>query len=157
MRQGTRSTFTMVSSSLSSPPIPRADSRVRSQTAIFNFESLLLVILLVICTCTYARATAPGLVDRNREGSVTTLSLVLVRGPCADRLLVLESSMWSCNESKTANIKSPVGRRGRVISYLERGKTSRAQRQAGRVRTPADRLSPPSGTGSSACFSSARG
>ncbi|GAA6061910.1 hypothetical protein JCM10212_000535 [Sporobolomyces blumeae] len=38
------------------------------QTAIFNFESLLLVILLVICTCTYARATAPGLIDRNKQG-----------------------------------------------------------------------------------------
>ncbi|GAA6021144.1 hypothetical protein JCM11491_005655 [Sporobolomyces phaffii] len=37
-------------------------------TAIFNFESLLLVILLIICTCTYARATAPGLVDRNKHG-----------------------------------------------------------------------------------------
>ncbi|GAA5928753.1 hypothetical protein JCM1841_001044 [Sporobolomyces salmonicolor] len=37
-------------------------------TAIFNFESLLLVILLVICTCTYARATAPGLIDRNKQG-----------------------------------------------------------------------------------------
>ncbi|KAK4054792.1 hypothetical protein OIV83_000716 [Microbotryomycetes sp. JL201] len=37
-------------------------------TAIFNLESLVLVILLLICTCTYARATAPGLVDRNKEG-----------------------------------------------------------------------------------------
>ncbi|GAA6035283.1 hypothetical protein JCM8097_008797 [Rhodosporidiobolus ruineniae] len=37
-------------------------------TAIFNFESLLLVILLAICTCTYARGTAPGLVDRNKQG-----------------------------------------------------------------------------------------
>ncbi|BGP04998.1 hypothetical protein JCM10049v2_000800 [Rhodotorula toruloides] len=37
-------------------------------TAIFNFESLLLVILLVICTCTYVRATAPGLIDRNKQG-----------------------------------------------------------------------------------------
>ncbi|KAF8321261.1 DUF1242-domain-containing protein [Clavulina sp. PMI_390] len=37
-------------------------------TALFNFESLLLVVLLVICTCTYVRAAAPGLVDRNKEG-----------------------------------------------------------------------------------------
>ncbi|GAA5890355.1 hypothetical protein JCM8208_002790 [Rhodotorula glutinis] len=37
-------------------------------TALFNFESLLLVILLIICTCTYARGTAPGLVDRNKNG-----------------------------------------------------------------------------------------
>ncbi|KAA1476432.1 DUF1242-domain-containing protein [Dentipellis sp. KUC8613] len=37
-------------------------------SALFNFESLLLVILLLICTCTYIRAVAPGLIDRNKEG-----------------------------------------------------------------------------------------
>lgn len=37
-------------------------------SALFNFQSLLLVLLLLICTCTYARSTAPGLVDRNKEG-----------------------------------------------------------------------------------------
>ncbi|PWN26680.1 DUF1242-domain-containing protein, partial [Jaminaea rosea] len=38
------------------------------QSALFNFQSLLLVILLLICTSTYARATAPGLIDRNKAG-----------------------------------------------------------------------------------------
>lgn len=38
------------------------------QSALFNFQSLLLVLLLLICTCTYVRGAAPGLVDRNREG-----------------------------------------------------------------------------------------
>ncbi|KAF8718625.1 hypothetical protein AX14_011698 [Amanita brunnescens Koide BX004] len=37
-------------------------------SALFNFQSLLLVILLVICTCTYIRAVAPRLIDRNKEG-----------------------------------------------------------------------------------------
>ncbi|ESK90345.1 transmembrane protein 167a [Moniliophthora roreri MCA 2997] len=37
-------------------------------SALFNFQSLLLVILLSICTCTYVRALAPRLVDRNKEG-----------------------------------------------------------------------------------------
>ncbi|KAF8803978.1 DUF1242-domain-containing protein [Phlegmacium glaucopus] len=37
-------------------------------SALFNFQSLLLVILLFICTCTYVRAVAPGLVDRNKAG-----------------------------------------------------------------------------------------
>ncbi|CEH13063.1 Uncharacterized conserved protein [Ceraceosorus bombacis] len=37
-------------------------------SALFNFQSLLLVIVLMICTCTYVRATAPGLIDRNKEG-----------------------------------------------------------------------------------------
>ncbi|KDQ59584.1 hypothetical protein JAAARDRAFT_127161, partial [Jaapia argillacea MUCL 33604] len=37
-------------------------------SALFNFESLLRVILLMICTCTYIRAVAPRLIDRNKEG-----------------------------------------------------------------------------------------
>ncbi|TEB24967.1 DUF1242-domain-containing protein, partial [Coprinellus micaceus] len=36
-------------------------------SALFNFQSLLLVILLLICTCAYVRAVAPRLVD-NRHG-----------------------------------------------------------------------------------------
>ena len=38
------------------------------QSALFNFQSLLLVLLLVICTSTYAHATFPKIMDRNREG-----------------------------------------------------------------------------------------
>ncbi|KAJ2180635.1 hypothetical protein EV181_005493, partial [Coemansia sp. RSA 532] len=37
-------------------------------TALFNFQSLMLVVLLTICTCTYLRAQAPSLVDRNKTG-----------------------------------------------------------------------------------------
>ncbi|CAO1635984.1 unnamed protein product [Sympodiomycopsis kandeliae] len=37
-------------------------------SALFNFQSLLLVVLLAICTATYVRATFPGVVDRNKEG-----------------------------------------------------------------------------------------
>ncbi|KAJ2615266.1 hypothetical protein EV177_001653 [Coemansia sp. RSA 1804] len=37
-------------------------------SALFNFQSLLLVILLTICTCTYLRAQAPALIDRNKTG-----------------------------------------------------------------------------------------
>ena len=40
------------------------------QSALFHFQALLLVILLFICTCTYVRAVAPRLVDRNKQGSV---------------------------------------------------------------------------------------
>ncbi|KAJ1950222.1 hypothetical protein FBU59_000781, partial [Linderina macrospora] len=35
---------------------------------LFKFQSLLLVILLTICTCTYLRAQAPALIDRNKKG-----------------------------------------------------------------------------------------
>ncbi|KIO32459.1 hypothetical protein M407DRAFT_66549, partial [Tulasnella calospora MUT 4182] len=42
-------------------------------SALFNFESLLLVLLLMICTCSYVRAVAPGLVDRNKEGQPSVL------------------------------------------------------------------------------------
>ncbi|OQV05871.1 hypothetical protein CLAIMM_10528 [Cladophialophora immunda] len=37
-------------------------------TAIFNFQSLLLVILLIICTSTYVHSMAPGVMDRNKDG-----------------------------------------------------------------------------------------
>ncbi|KAF9005164.1 hypothetical protein BDQ17DRAFT_380778 [Cyathus striatus] len=37
-------------------------------SALFNFQSLLLVILLFICTCTYVRSVAPWLVDKNKHG-----------------------------------------------------------------------------------------
>ncbi|CAK9784094.1 transmembrane protein 167a precursor [Cutaneotrichosporon oleaginosum] len=37
-------------------------------SALFNFQSLLLVFLLLVCTCTYVRGAAPSIVDRNREG-----------------------------------------------------------------------------------------
>ncbi|XP_036148591.1 protein kish-A isoform X1 [Monomorium pharaonis] len=38
-------------------------------SAIFNFQSLLTVILLLICTCTYIRSLAPNLFDK-RLGKV---------------------------------------------------------------------------------------
>ena len=46
------------------------------KSALFNFQSLLLTILLIICTCTYARAVAPRLVDRNKEGYLLIHALV---------------------------------------------------------------------------------
>ncbi|KAL3420660.1 hypothetical protein PVAG01_07105 [Phlyctema vagabunda] len=36
--------------------------------AIFNFQSTLLVILLLICTCAYAHQLFPGIMDRNKDG-----------------------------------------------------------------------------------------
>ncbi|XP_055125595.1 protein kish-A-like [Symphalangus syndactylus] len=37
-------------------------------SAIFNFQSLLNIILLLICTCAYIRSLAPSLLDRNETG-----------------------------------------------------------------------------------------
>ncbi|PAV58792.1 hypothetical protein WR25_11882 [Diploscapter pachys] len=37
-------------------------------SAIFNFQSLISVILLLICTCAYFRAFAPKIIDRYKEG-----------------------------------------------------------------------------------------
>ncbi|XP_058454176.1 protein kish [Malaya genurostris] len=37
-------------------------------SAIFNFQSLLSVILLMICTCAYLRSIVPSLIDRNKTG-----------------------------------------------------------------------------------------
>ncbi|KAK3683949.1 protein kish-A, partial [Podospora appendiculata] len=38
------------------------------QTALFNFQSLLLVILLLICTSAYLHQLMPAILDRNKEG-----------------------------------------------------------------------------------------
>ncbi|KAB0387445.1 hypothetical protein FD755_002401 [Muntiacus reevesi] len=43
-------------------------------SAIFNFQSLLTVILLLICTCAYIRSLAPSLLDRNKTGLATQLN-----------------------------------------------------------------------------------
>jgi hypothetical protein len=40
-----------------------------SQTAIFNFQSLLMVLLLAICTSTYLHTLASGIMDRNKNGA----------------------------------------------------------------------------------------
>ncbi|KAI8586121.1 hypothetical protein BDZ88DRAFT_430312 [Geranomyces variabilis] len=41
---------------------------LRAMSAIFHFQSLLLVLLLLICTCTYIRAQFPSVLDRNKSG-----------------------------------------------------------------------------------------
>lgn len=38
------------------------------QSALFNFQSLLLVILLFICTCAYTHYVFPALMDRHKDG-----------------------------------------------------------------------------------------
>ena len=38
------------------------------QSALFNFQSLLLVILLLICTSTYVHNVAPSMLDNRRNG-----------------------------------------------------------------------------------------
>ncbi|XP_064475120.1 protein kish-A [Ornithodoros turicata] len=37
-------------------------------SALFNFQSLLTVVLLLICTCAYVRSLSPSLLDKNKEG-----------------------------------------------------------------------------------------
>ncbi|KAI8617584.1 hypothetical protein BC830DRAFT_1062318 [Chytriomyces sp. MP71] len=37
-------------------------------TAIFKFDGLLLILLLLICTSTYIRAQFPTLLDKNKHG-----------------------------------------------------------------------------------------
>ncbi|KAI5780228.1 hypothetical protein DFH27DRAFT_584303 [Peziza echinospora] len=37
-------------------------------SALFDFNKLLLVILLMICTSTYIRSVFPSMIDRNKEG-----------------------------------------------------------------------------------------
>ena len=47
--------------------IPPDTQLTLPQTALFNFQSLLLVLLLTICTATYAHYVFPGIIDRNKE------------------------------------------------------------------------------------------
>ncbi|XP_023177589.1 protein kish-like [Drosophila hydei] len=37
-------------------------------SALFNFQSLLSVILLLICTCAYVRPMCPSILDGNKTG-----------------------------------------------------------------------------------------
>lgn len=43
-------------------------SAIQFESALFNFQSLLTVVLLLICTCTYIRGLAPRMLDKNKEG-----------------------------------------------------------------------------------------
>ncbi|KAK8177175.1 hypothetical protein IWX90DRAFT_482196 [Phyllosticta citrichinensis] len=49
-------------------PRPTKTPATKHKDALFNFQSLLLVILLLVCTSTYLHAVAPGLLDRNKDG-----------------------------------------------------------------------------------------
>ncbi|RKP20124.1 DUF1242-domain-containing protein, partial [Rozella allomycis CSF55] len=37
-------------------------------SALFNFQSLLTVLLLLVCTCSYIHAQTPALLDRHKTG-----------------------------------------------------------------------------------------
>ncbi|EGD75914.1 hypothetical protein PTSG_00623 [Salpingoeca rosetta] len=50
------------------PPLP-----LLNMSALFNFQSLLQVILLLICACAYARAFAPKFMDGLRNGPASLL------------------------------------------------------------------------------------
>lgn len=59
----------------SGPPCPvqtndtcADDNRAVPQSALFNFQSLLLVILLLICTCAYVHDMFPSVLDRKKDG-----------------------------------------------------------------------------------------
>ena len=41
-------------------------------SALFNFQSLLTVVLLLICTCAYVRSMWPSLIDKNKTGIMGT-------------------------------------------------------------------------------------
>ncbi|KFY63699.1 hypothetical protein V496_03766 [Pseudogymnoascus sp. VKM F-4515 (FW-2607)] len=43
-------------------------------TALFNFQSLLLVFLLLVCTSAYAHQLFPGIMDRNKNGALFSLA-----------------------------------------------------------------------------------
>ncbi|CAI2351439.1 unnamed protein product [Caenorhabditis sp. 36 PRJEB53466] len=58
----------IVNSNIFSEKAPFVVAIFAKLSAIFNFQSLISVILLLICTCAYVRAFAPRVIDRNKEG-----------------------------------------------------------------------------------------
>ncbi|PFH34298.1 putative transmembrane protein [Besnoitia besnoiti] len=52
-------------------------------SALFNFQSMLTVVLLAICTCTYLRPRFPSLIDNKQPGFKGVLGKFAVLG---DRL-----------------------------------------------------------------------
>ncbi|KAI0601685.1 protein kish-A [Biscogniauxia sp. FL1348] len=51
-------------------------------SALFNFQSLLLVILLLICTCAYVHQIFPTILDRNKQGYGPIFTRRAVCGDC---------------------------------------------------------------------------
>ncbi|KAL4256821.1 KISH family protein [Pleurotus pulmonarius] len=70
-------------------------------SALFNFQSLLLVILLVICTCTYVRGVAPRLIDRNKQGF---LGLFFMAARIGERLSPKSRRLWQQRSSRSCLI-----------------------------------------------------
>ncbi|EEA05232.1 uncharacterized protein CMU_043060 [Cryptosporidium muris RN66] len=52
-------------------------------SALFNFQSMLVVVLLCICTCSYLRPKIPSLIDNKKAGFLGILGKMAVIG---DRL-----------------------------------------------------------------------
>ncbi|KAG6074935.1 hypothetical protein E4U16_003685, partial [Claviceps sp. LM84 group G4] len=50
------------------PHKDRITDQLLAQSALFNFRSLLLVLLLLICTSAYVHHFTPGIMDRNKNG-----------------------------------------------------------------------------------------
>jgi hypothetical protein len=51
----------------------RGGGGVGGQSALFNFESLLMVVLLLVCTCTYLHERWPSLLDNHKKGCAASL------------------------------------------------------------------------------------
>ncbi|CAD7084699.1 unnamed protein product [Hermetia illucens] len=71
-------------------------------SALFNFQSLLTVILLMICTCAYLRSLFPNIMDRNKTGMLGIFWKLARIGErkspyvaCACVLMALSILFWS--------------------------------------------------------------
>ena len=57
-------TITTCTTYLSCPLVPDPPITILQMSALFNFQSLLTVLLLCICTCAYIRSFWPSILDR---------------------------------------------------------------------------------------------
>ncbi|EFO12741.2 hypothetical protein LOAG_15791 [Loa loa] len=69
-------------------------------SALFNFQSLISVLLLLICTCTYIRTFVPKLIDRNKEG----ITRVEISSYSAYSHRISQNNMKSIRKTKITKI-----------------------------------------------------
>ncbi|XP_067838902.1 protein kish-A isoform X1 [Heptranchias perlo] len=65
-------------------------------SAIFNFQSLLTVLLLLICTCAYIRALAPSFLDKNKTGLLGIFWKCARIGPCPMEEQIGQPEVLTC-------------------------------------------------------------
>lgn len=106
------------------------------QTALFNFQSLLLVLLLTICTATYAHYVFPGIIDRNKENYF--VSPIWKAARVGERLSPYVSLACVIMAVSSGSAISKIGTQGARIADWATAQTERTHRTTGSLGNDAD-------------------